>query len=128
MSRPHRSARLAWTAALSLLLPATTQALEAGWRQLTVAPAQPGVPATTGALPCPTSAPARAPWVGALGHLAGGHNVIARAAGEPDLRRIAQRCATQRRAEPVFCAAGREQSARGPAVMRQAVGRTAAFA
>lgn len=213
------AAALAATA-LALLLPATTHALEAGWRQITVAPAQPGGPVTPVALYYPTQAPAsvvpmgpfpqqvalgapppptvkglivlshgmggselghgrlaralarsgylvaalrhpgdnwedqsllrsrpdayfderprqvtrvidallsdpqwqgriagdaRGPWVGALGRSAGGYTVIAIAGGEPDLQRIAQHCATQREADPLFCATERDGSAPAPA-------------
>ncbi len=50
---------------------------------------------------------ARGPWIGALGHSAGGYTVLALAGGRPDLQRIERHCAANREADPIFCRTGR---------------------
>ena len=50
---------------------------------------------------------AHGPRIGAIGHSAGGYTVLALAGGLPDLRRVAEHCASHRAEDPLFCAMGR---------------------
>ena len=50
---------------------------------------------------------ARGPWVGAVGHSAGGYTVLALAGGQPDVSRLATHCAAERADDPIFCRTGR---------------------
>ena len=49
---------------------------------------------------------ARGPWVGAVGHSAGGYTVLALAGGQPDVSRLAAHCAAARTDDPIFCRTG----------------------
>ncbi len=50
---------------------------------------------------------ARGPWVGAVGHSAGGYTVLALAGGQPDVSRLATHCTVERADDPIFCRTGR---------------------
>lgn len=50
---------------------------------------------------------ARGPYVGAIGHSAGGYTVLALAGARPELARIASHCERNRADDPIFCSMGR---------------------
>jgi predicted dienelactone hydrolase len=54
------------------------------------------------------------PFVGALGHSAGGYTVLALAGARPDLSRIRMHCLAEASEDPIFCSMGRVGAAAPP--------------
>jgi predicted dienelactone hydrolase len=54
------------------------------------------------------------PFVGALGHSAGGYTVLALAGAEPDLSRMRKHCLLEASEDPIFCGMGRPGVAAPP--------------
>ena len=55
------------------------------------------------------------PWIGAVGHSAGGYTVLALAGGQPDSSRVPVHCDSHRADDPIFCGMARTvQPATGP--------------
>lgn len=60
------------------------------------------------------AADSQGPRVGALGHSAGGHTVLALAGARPDLARLQAHCRDEAAQDPIFCGVGRPRTALPP--------------